>query len=156
MMNKPWKLILLLVGIFVAGGATGVLLTMSVGRSWLKKRSLPEQWAPLHLRVLTKRLDLSGEQVEQLRPIVRRNIEELERIRSQWMKDGRAVMERMQGEIAEKLTPEQRRKFEEFNRESRERFRQFTQNRSGRPPPEPGSGGPRPEGPPPGEAPHRP
>jgi Spy/CpxP family protein refolding chaperone len=132
-MNKPWKLILLLVGIFVAGGATGVFLTVRFGRQWIVKRTAPEQWAPMHLRLLEERLDLTHEQVEQLKPIVRRNMEELGRMRAQSMSEGRAVMERMQREIAEKLTPEQRVKFDELNREMRERFRKFMPRRPGGP-----------------------
>lgn len=144
-MNKPWKLVLLLLGIFLAGGATGVFLTVSFGRNLLVRRAAPDQWGPMHLRNLAKRLDLSPEQVEQLKPIVRRNMEELGRLRNQSMSESRVVMERMQKEIADKLTPEQRTRFDELNREMRERFRKFMQKRPGRPPGPGGPDGPRPD-----------
>lgn len=136
-MNKPWKLVLLLTGIFLAGGLTGALVMIRLGREVAARRSLPEQWVPMHLKRLAKRLDLRPEQLEQLRPIVRRNMEELKRLRAYAMIETRNVMERMEREVAEKLTPEQRAKFEQMNRELREaREKQERARRAngGRPP----------------------
>ena len=128
-MNQPWKLILLLVGIFIAGGITGGFLTLRLGREVLARHRGPEQWAPQHLKRLVERLDLKPEQQEQLRPIVRRNMEELNRLRGYAMAETRTVLERMAREISEKLTPEQRAKFEQMNKEFRERARRFNGDR---------------------------
>ncbi len=133
MMNKPWKLVLLLTGIFLAGGVTGALITMRVGRNLPAKRAEPGQWEHQQLKRLAQKLDLQPEQVEQLRPIVRRNMEVIGRLRNQSMTETRAVFERMQREIAEKLTPEQRTKFEQMNKEFRERARKFMPDRPVRP-----------------------
>lgn len=133
MTNKPWKLILLLLAIFAAGGVTGAFVTMRVGRKLIADRTMPEQWAPLHMRKLADRLNLQPEQVEQLRPIVRRNLEELGRLRNRCLADSRVVFERMEREVAEKLTPEQRVKFEELNRQMRERAKKLMPNRPNRP-----------------------
>ena len=156
MTQKPWKLILLLTAIFLAGGATGALVTMRVGRKMIADRPMPDQWAPLHMRKLADRLKLEPEQVEQLRPIVRRNLEELGRLRNTCLADSRVIFERMEREVADKLTPEQRVKFEELNRQMRERAKKLMPNKSnrsrsedgrhggertpppGNPPPEPG------------------
>lgn len=119
-MNKPWKLVLLLTGIFLAGGVTGAFVMMRVGREVAARRAMPEQWAPMQLKRLVERLDLKPEQMELLRPIVRRNMEELNRLRAYAMAETRTVVERMEREVAEKLTPEQRVKFEQMNRELRE------------------------------------
>lgn len=118
-MNKPWKLVLLLTGIFLAGGVTGALVMIRLGREVAVRRAMPEQWAPMQLKRLAGRLDLQPEQLEQLRPIVRRNMEELKRLRASAMAETRSVMERMEREVAEKLTPEQRAKFEQMNRDLR-------------------------------------
>lgn len=144
-MNKPWKLVLLLAGIFLAGGVTGSLLTLHLGRQWLQQRPAPEQWAPVHLQKLSKRLELTPAQVEQLRPIIRRHMEELGRVRSESLGVSRGLMERMQKEIAEQLTPEQRVKFDEYNRQMRERMRKLMQKKAG----EPRGRGERPDAPPP-------
>ena len=142
-MNKPWKLVLVLLGIFAAGAVTGAFLTKRFGREWVFKRPLPEQWAPNHLKRLAERLGLSHEQEEQLRPIVQRNMEELGRLRSESMAVSKGVFERMEREISEKLTPEQRVKFEQLNKEMRERGRRDSHRE--------GSHAPGPGGPPPGE-----
>ncbi|MDQ5979718.1 MAG: hypothetical protein QG602_2693 [Verrucomicrobiota bacterium] len=156
-MNKPWKLILLLTGIFLAGGVTGSFLTVRFGRNWINQRVATEKWAPDHLRKLTERLELTSEQVEKLKPIVHRNMEEIGRLRSDSVKETRSVFERMEREIAAQLTPEQRAKFEEFNRQKRERLRKLMdrrpgeETREGARPPKDNPDGPKP--PPPGPAP---
>ena len=109
-MNKPWKLILLLIGIFIAGSVTGALVMQKIGRAAAAKRPLPEQWAPLHLKRLVDRLDLQPEQVDQLRPIVRRNMEQLNRLRAFSLAETKSGVEQMEREIADKLRPEQRAK----------------------------------------------
>jgi Spy/CpxP family protein refolding chaperone len=137
-MNKNLKLVGLLAGIFVTGSVTGALLTTRFGRDWFKQRAVPEQWASHHVRKLAEKLELKEAQVEQLRPIIQRNMAEMGRLRSECVKDTRVVAERMEREIAEKLTPEQKIKFDEYNREKRERMKKFMQKKSGGPRPEEG------------------
>jgi uncharacterized membrane protein len=150
-MNRPWKLILVLTGIFLAGGVTGGFVMLRVVREKIARHPVPEQWAPQHLKRLAERLDLKPEQMEQLRPIVRRNMEELNRLRNYAFTETKSVFERMEREISEKLTPEQRAKFEQMNKEFRERARRFMPEWPGRPP---GPGGRRsPRDRPPEEAP---
>lgn len=141
-MNAPWKLVLVLAGIFVAGMVTGAFGTLRFGRDWVTKRPGPDQWAPNHLRRLSERLDLLPEQQDQLRPIVRRNMEELSRVRNECLVATKSVFERMEREISERLTPEQRVKYEQLNKEMRERAKKVVPERN-RPS---GSGGPSPEG----------
>jgi Spy/CpxP family protein refolding chaperone len=158
-MNKPWKLVLLLAGIFLAGGATGALLTVKLGRNWGAARPGPGQWSDGHLRRLAQRLELQPGQIDQLKPVIRRNMEEIARLRAESMTQTRAVFDRMEREISALLTPEQRIKFEESNREMRERMRKFMQKRAGAPGQGPeggrreaprgeGTGAPPPSGPP--------
>jgi Spy/CpxP family protein refolding chaperone len=152
-MNKPWKLVLLLGGIFLAGGISGSLLTFHFGRQMLSQRPAPEQWAPVHLQKLSKRLELTPAQVEQLRPIIRRHMDELGRVRGESLAASRGLFERMHREIAEQLTPEQRVKFDEYNRQMRERMRKLMQKKAG----ETRGRGERSEAPPPpAEAPRAP
>lgn len=134
-MNKNLKLVGLLAGIFVTGSVTGALLTTRFGRDWLKQRAVPEQWASHHVRKLAEKLELQEDQIEQLRPIIRRNMEEMGRLRSECVKDTRVVAERMEREIAEKLTPEQKIKFDEYNRQKRERLKKHLQKKPGDPKP---------------------
>lgn len=138
-MNKPWQLILVLVGIFVAGGVTGTFVTMRFGREWALRRPGPDyQWAPKHLKRLSDRLGLQPDQQEQILPIVKRNMEELSQVRNGCIAATTAVFEKMQREISEKLTPEQLVKYEQFNKEMRERAKRVMPEKPGRPPGEPG------------------
>ncbi len=144
-MNRPWKLVLLLVGIFAAGAVIGSLVTLRVVRTRVGNRMMPDRWAPMHLKRMAQELDLRPEQIEQIQPIVRRNMDELGRLRSKSMQDSRVVFDQMQREISEKLTPEQRARFEQMNREFRERLRRFSPERGGRPHSPPPDGAPPPE-----------
>ena len=149
MTNRPWKLVLLLVGIFVAGGVTGSVATMAWMRAKGPKRPVPEQWGPQRLNHLTKQLELSPEQVEALRPIIRRDVEELAKLRQRSMAETRRVLERMERDIGAQLTPEQKEKFERLNEERRERLRRMLEQRRA----EGGKRGERRERPPPDERP---
>ncbi|HEY8993149.1 MAG TPA: hypothetical protein VIM71_00560 [Lacunisphaera sp.] len=141
-MNKPWVVILVLIGIFAAGGVTGGFVTAHMFREKITNRPVPEEWAPRHIKRLVERLNLTPEQTEQVGPIVKRNMEQLGRLRNQSMTETRVIVETMQREITEKLTPEQRVKFEQFNREIREKVERARREKGG-------AG--RPGGPPPPE-----
>jgi len=124
-MNQPWKLILLLIGIFAAGVVAGGIATMQYERHSGSRHSSPEQWGPARLKKISERLNLTSEQQEKLRPIIRRDMEDLGRIRASSFAEGKRIFERMEHDIAEVLTPEQREKFEQMNREMRERMQKF-------------------------------
>lgn len=158
-MNKPWIVILVLIGIFAAGGVTGGFVTLKVCRDKIANRPVPEEWAHKTMKRLAERLSLTPEQAEQLGPIIRRNMEQLGRLRNQSMAETRVVVEAMQREISAKLTPEQRIEYEQMNRElremreKRERHEREKKERMkaehAKPPPGP-DGPPPPEGKPPG------
>ena len=154
MTAKPWKLILLLAGIFLAGGVAGGFLTLRYAHQKMRERGAPEQWGPARLKMLADRLDLSPDQVDRLKPIVRRDVEDLNRLRQQSFSETRRILERMERDIAAVLTPEQKRKFEQLNKEFRERARKMfeqrrNERRDGKPHGPGGRDGPPP--PPPGE-----
>jgi hypothetical protein len=119
-MNQPWKVIIVLLGIFVAGGVTGGFITARYCKTKIMNRPVPEEWAPKTLKRISERLELTPEQQDQIRPIVRRSMEELNTVRNHSMAKTQTVVEGMQREISEKLTPEQRTKYDQFNRELRE------------------------------------
>jgi Spy/CpxP family protein refolding chaperone len=127
--TKPWKLVLLLAGIFIAGGLVGAGLMLHFGRDYLQRRAMPEQWGPARLQLLTRRLDLTPEQIEQLRPVVRRNMSELGRLRQEGYRETRRVLDRMEQDISAVLTPEQQAKFRELSDELRERSRRHMDRR---------------------------
>lgn len=137
-MTQPWKVVLVLIGIFLAGAVTGGLVMARFGRELMARRPMPDQWATMQLRRLAERLDLTAQQQEELKPIVRRNMEELRKLRNSAMSESRTVFERMQREIREKLTPEQREKYEQMEKDFRDRARRFFPDRPWRGPGGPG------------------
>jgi Spy/CpxP family protein refolding chaperone len=134
MMDKPWKVVLVLVGMFAAGVVTGGFLAARVIKRVAEKRTLPEQWGPARLRMLADRLELTPGQQEKLRPIVRRDVEDLGRIRHHSFNETKRILERMERDISAVLTPEQRVKFEQINREFRARAERFMRERGPRGP----------------------
>ncbi|MBI3886172.1 MAG: hypothetical protein HY302_10640 [Opitutae bacterium] len=132
-MDKPWKIALVLLGIFVAGALTGGAISVRIARKMFAARPGPEQWTPLQMKRLADRLELTPEQTTLLHPIVRRNMEELNRLRTYSFAETRSIVERMHREIVGTLTPEQRSKFEQMNKELRERALRFQPGRGPRP-----------------------
>lgn len=118
-MNQPWKVIIVLLGIFVAGGVTGGFVTARVCQT-KNDRPVPEEWAPKAMKRIVERLELTPAQQDEIRPIIRRSMEELNRVRNHSMATTQTVVEGMQREISERLTPAQRVKYEQMNRELRE------------------------------------
>ena len=137
-MKSPWKLIILLVGIFLAGAGSGALVTMRVLR---KPPSAPrpppsaENWAAGHIKRLVEDIGVQPDQLEKIRPVVERGMQALFNQRAKFLDDNHALREVMEREVAEFLTPEQRAKYEKANREYHERARR--QERGERPPPGP-------------------
>ena len=131
MTAQPWKLVLLLAGIFAAGCVAGGFVTMRYVHSKIRERGAPEQWGPARLKMLADRLALTPEQVERLKPIVRRDVEDLNRLRTQSFQETRRILERMERDISAALTPAQKKKFDELNQEMRERARKMFEMRRG-------------------------
>jgi Spy/CpxP family protein refolding chaperone len=149
-MVKTWQVILATVAIFLAGLVTGGATALGVVR-WVARhpRVNPAQMAPYGLRQgngqlqpmnpqlmrsFASQLDLSGAQKARIIPIVRRTMAQLGHERREVQLSVALAIERMQDEIAEILTPDQRVKFEDLIRQQRARLQQFKQ---GQPPPVP-------------------
>lgn len=127
--EKPWKLVLLLAGIFVAGAVTGSFVTLSVVKKVTQNRGAPEQWVSARLKMIAQRLELTPEQIAILAPVMKRNSEDLSQLRQDSMRDTRRLIERMEKDIAAVLTPEQKVKFVELNRQMNERARRVMEQR---------------------------
>jgi Spy/CpxP family protein refolding chaperone len=124
-MDKPWKLVLLLIGIFAAGIVTGGFVMMRFGRQLFPAHRGAEEWGPTRLKRLTERLDLTPDQVEKIRPIIHKDSEELSRLRNSSLGETRKVLEQLEHDVSAVLTPEQKTKYDEMNREMRERMQRL-------------------------------
>jgi Spy/CpxP family protein refolding chaperone len=144
-MNKPWQVCLVLIAIFAAGGISGGLVAYRVARRHAPPP--PEVWVARQIEHVARELQLTPEQKEHIQPIVKRTTEELGKLRRQSMPAVHSILERMETDIAEQLTPEQRTKFEQILKQRREARKQMQGQRG------PHGARERPPGPPPGEKP---
>ena len=136
-MNNPWKLIALLAGIFLLGGISGGFFALRFCRPTPALAPLPptpDKWAALHLKRISEKITtLQPAQLEQIRPIVTKRMDELSALRQRYLDDNRALRQQMEREVAEKLDAQQRVIYEEHNRQFHERARML--ERGERPPP---------------------
>ena len=139
-MMKTWQIILATIAIFVAGLVTGGATALGLA-GWARNRasnSFPREnapggrsgqqmqaFGPQLMRNLANRLDLSPEQRARIGPIVKRAVQELARERREVQLESALLIEKMQDQISEVLTPDQRVKFEDLVRKQRDRLQQF-------------------------------
>jgi Spy/CpxP family protein refolding chaperone len=155
-MNRPWKVILAFLGVFVAGAICGGFLSLRVARHFMEQARTRgpapmDQFTPQIFRKLSERLELTAAQKEKIRPIIRQADGEMRRLRQTGARDAFAVAERMHEQVAALLTPAQQTLLEDYKRELRERWARDRQMRWGDRPP----GGRPPLAPPPGAPPDR-
>ena len=139
-MEKPWKVIVAFVGVFVAGGIFGAALALR----WAgpPRGAHRPGIGELHMMDrLSLELLLTPEQKQKIAPIVARAEAETRRLRRESVQSFRAVMERANTEIAAELTPEQRAKLDNMRKRFRERIERFRMRERERqkasPPPSP-------------------
>jgi Spy/CpxP family protein refolding chaperone len=140
-MAKTWQVVLATIAIFVAGLVTGGATALGVVK-WIARHpkaypagfavlaarpAQPQQFGPQLLRSFVNQLGLTEDQRERIGPIVRRTVGQLARERREVQLTSALAIEKMQDEIADILTPEQRAKFEELISKQRERLQQLRQ-----------------------------
>jgi len=142
--------------IFLTGAVVGALLLLVLDRPSEPFRRPPRKPMPVMvLEHLPHDLGLSRDQVAELKPVVEEMVEKLHEARKPFQQVEEAVFTEYQAKIAERLTPDQRRKQEELI------ARMKKMRDAGFPPPPPDGGfgppppgeGPLPLGPPPGRFP---
>ncbi|MFA5057832.1 MAG: hypothetical protein WC485_06935, partial [Opitutaceae bacterium] len=118
-MNKPWQICLTLIAIFAAGGVSGGLVAYRVAQRRVPHSPRIEAWGARQMERVAQELQLTPEQRERIKPIVKRNMEELARLRRESMRTVHEIIQRMETDIAAELTPEQRVKYEQILKKHR-------------------------------------
>ncbi|GAB6037019.1 hypothetical protein JCM15519_15780 [Fundidesulfovibrio butyratiphilus] len=145
---SPW---LAGAAIFFTGAVVGALLLLVLARPMEPFKRPPHKPMPVMvLDHMQHDLDLSKEQVSELKPVVEEMVEKLHEARKPFQKAEEAIFTEYQAKIAQHLTPDQRRKQEELIARMKKMrdagFPPPPDDRFGPPPPPPG-GGPLPLGP---------
>ncbi|MFM8468648.1 MAG: hypothetical protein ACKODH_01560 [Limisphaerales bacterium] len=121
---RHWKVVLALCALFVLGAATGSVITLKVVKRVIEARTNPERMSQNLLGEYQRRLKLTPEQADKIRPILQRTGREMWDLRTEMSGRTFQVIRLSHEEIAAELTPEQREEFTKLNREMRERLRQ--------------------------------
>lgn len=132
-MNKSWKIILAMVGVFVAGAIVGGIVSQRLTRELAHGHQPMDRFEPKLMKRYVERLDLTEAQRMRVREIVRATAQELRRQHREGFKEAVAAGEAMNAQIEQLLTPEQRIRLEELKREMRERWKTERQNSLPRP-----------------------
>ncbi|HWA10595.1 MAG TPA: hypothetical protein VG838_14215 [Opitutaceae bacterium] len=142
-MEKTWKVVLAFVVIFMAGTVTGSVIALRVARSFMPPQRPPgavvEQFGAMQLQRLARQLELTDDQKEKIRPIAQKTGDDLRKLSRDSQKETHDVIARMDDQVSALLTPEQQKKFAEFQKR---RYQEFL-NRGYR---GPGPMGGRPQG----------
>ena len=121
---RHWKVVLALVALFLLGAATGTVITLKVVKRVIEGRTNPERMSQSLLQEYQRRLRLTPEQIERIRPILQRTGREMWGLRTEMAGRTFQVIRLSHEEIAAELQPEQREEFARVNKEMRERYRQ--------------------------------
>lgn len=129
-MDKTWKVVLVFAAIFLVGSACGVLVGLRLGKKAPQPKATPtaqvqslEQFSRSQIASIAKRLKLTDEQREQIKPFIQKASEELVAQRRRSFRDTVDIMERMNNDIEKILTPEQFENFTDMRIVQRERMR---------------------------------
>jgi hypothetical protein len=153
-MDKPWKVILAFVGVFMAGVVFGGVFAFRVDNRIRHERPAPQPTVPpvaqqqpqpeparkvqpqpaqpappkglpvAILRQYTRRLNLTAEQQKRIQPFLARGFEDSQRLNREHLADTSRVYERMFEDVSAVLSPEQRIQLEKMRQEALERQRQ--------------------------------
>lgn len=125
---RHWKVILSLLAIFIAGTVTGSFLTVRAIRMFANRNAmgplipLSPKWQSVAMKNYERRLKLTPEQMDKLRPAFEQAGNELGGVRTNTMTDVGMIIRRLNLQVEASLTPEQHDEFEKMREENRARY----------------------------------
>ena len=118
-----WKLVAGFLLVFMAGGATGIFVTMAIGHHFLLGQHPAGMVAQTMKNRLRWQLRLTDEQMAKISPIVDKTASQLAEIRGDTGKRVRDVIIESHKEIAQYLTPEQQQRLNQMEERRRQWMR---------------------------------
>jgi Spy/CpxP family protein refolding chaperone len=138
-----WKLIAGFLLVFIAGGATGVFVTMTIAYRFMAPHP-PNMVAQQMKNRLRWQLRLTDEQMAEISPIVDKAGAQLAQVRGDTGRRVRDIMAETRREITPILTPEQQQRLQQMEERRR---RWFQRQHGGRMAPSPSDLSPQPSAP---------
>ncbi len=117
-----WKAGLCFLGVFLAGGVTGGIITAGCIRQALIRKANPDNWQPMAMRVLTRRLNLRPDQVDKINPMVTATVQDLRMTRAARYVEVSQSLQQCLTNVSTVLDPDQQKRFEKLVEEHRERW----------------------------------
>jgi uncharacterized membrane protein len=139
-MATPLKIILTVSGIFLTGAVTGSFVGFRLAERHAASQKMSPRGGPVELLGgrAAEKLNLSPEQKQRVRPIIRRTAEDLRSISHDAFSRSAELIAEMDAELAKILSTEQLEKLREIRAKESERRRQWMLERGrhseGRPP----------------------
>ncbi|HME88180.1 MAG TPA: hypothetical protein VKE30_03100 [Chthoniobacterales bacterium] len=109
-----WKLIAGFLLVFIAGGATGVFVTMAIAHRFMFAPHPPGIVAQAMKNRLSWQLRLTDEQMAKISPIIDKTGAKLEEIRGDTGRRAHEAIAEAHREIAQYLTPEQQQRLKQM------------------------------------------
>jgi Spy/CpxP family protein refolding chaperone len=120
---SKWKLSAYVLAIFLAGGGSGALVAWQVYRR-MPVVPVPPTEIGAHLRArFQSQLALTPDQVQKIDPMIDQAVRRVDTIHKETASHVFANVSNLDQQVLTVLTPEQKLKFEELERERRERLR---------------------------------
>ena len=118
-----WKVVLVLITIFVAGAVTGGLLTSRAIKEAVRR---PEERKPFTLTTdrFQRDLRLKPEQAQKVRPILRQMEDEFTNLRSLDLRETDGILSRGQDRMNPILEPDQRARLQQMLEDRKQLFNQ--------------------------------
>src|SRR5438067_5837993 len=115
----PWKTIAYAAALFIAGGVTGATIGVAVEKGSMFRPPRPHDMAQQMRNRLRSRLALTPEQLQKIDPIIKKTSDDLNAIHQETVARAAQITENCNAQIAASLSPEQKQKMEQMEKEHR-------------------------------------
>ena len=104
---KHWKIILALFAIALLSAYGGGIVGYRVAKEQARRRSNPEAWNVIAMRLLESRLKLTPPQIEKVQAVMDAGVVDLTAVREETIAKTNPILDRLIAQIDHELTPEQ-------------------------------------------------
>lgn len=120
---RHWKIMLCLVAIFAAGAVSGGMVTLRLVKKAVGRNLNPDGWSSAAMQAYRKKLKLTPEQIQKIQPAMDQAAQEIRAIGGNTTMEIFSVVVQMNDKVAQELTPEQQKLFEEMKQEFRAKWK---------------------------------